>query len=187
MCVSGVFIDCGASYSTTVNGLEWLPDAGYVSAGTSKVIPAYGLFPTLSTVRTFPLLGNVFRKFCYEIPAVRNRKYLIRTTYYYGGINADGDPPVFDQMVDGTLWSVVNTTEDYASGNLSYYESVFMPTGKNLSVCLAANVYTDSDPFISALEVVMLADRLYNSTDFRKNALSLVARSSFGYDGPVIG
>ncbi|KAH6788094.1 Leucine-rich repeat family protein [Perilla frutescens var. hirtella] len=185
----GVLIDCGADVGSTINGLEWLPDSGYISAGSSKIIAAEGLIPTLATVRSFPLQNNVFKKFCYEIPVDRTKKYLVRTTYYYGGVNGNDNvnPPVFDQIVDGTLWSVVNTTEEYLGGNSSYYEGVFMPTGKNLSVCVAGNTYTDSDPFISALEVVLLWDQLYNSTDFRANALSLVARHSFGYDGPVIG
>ncbi|KAL3641991.1 hypothetical protein CASFOL_012806 [Castilleja foliolosa] len=185
----GVFINCGANASSTIDGLDWLSDTGYVSAGTSHIITQQVLIQTLSTVRTFPIRNNVFKKFCYEIPVERTSKYLIRTTYYYGGVNGNGNvnPPVFDQIVDGTLWSVVNTTDDYVNGNLSYYEGVFMPTGKNLSVCLAANTYTDSDPFISALEVVLLLDQLYNSTDFRAYGLSLVARHNFGYDGPVIG
>ncbi|XP_011071564.1 probable LRR receptor-like serine/threonine-protein kinase At1g67720 [Sesamum indicum] len=181
-----VFIDCGANVKSTFNDLEWLPDNDYISAGTSKNITAPVLVPTLATVRTFPLQNNAFKKFCYEIPVDRTRKYLIRATYYYGGVNGNVNPPVFDQIVDGTLWSVVNTTDDYLRGDSSYYEGVFMPTGKNLSVCLAANTYTDSDPFISALEVVLLWDQLYNSTDFKAYSLSLVARHSFGYDGPVI-
>jgi len=113
-------------------------------------------------------------------------KYLVRTTYFYGGINAQDLPPVFDQMVDGTFWRVVNTTEDYMQGLSSYYEGVFLARGKSLSVCIAANTYTNSDPFISALEVVLLADSLYNSTDFGAYALSLFARHSFGNSGPVI-
>ncbi|KAG8370181.1 hypothetical protein BUALT_Bualt14G0090500 [Buddleja alternifolia] len=184
--LTGVFIDCGATVGSTINGLEWQPDTYYISTGTSNYITAEGLIPTLSTLRTFPLQNNIFKKFCYEIPVDRTRKYLIRTTYYYGGMNGNVNPPVFDQIVDGTLWGVVNTTEDYVNGNLSYYEGVFMPTGKNLSVCLSANTYTDSDPFISALEVVLLSDQLYNSTNFRANALSVVARHNFGYNGPVI-
>ncbi|KAL7081058.1 hypothetical protein ACP275_14G016500 [Erythranthe tilingii] len=185
----GVFIDCGSNDGLTLNGLQWVPDTGYISTGTSKNIAKQGLVPTLATVRTFPLQDNLFKKFCYEIPVNERRtmKHLVRTTYYYGGVNGNGNPPVFDQIVDGTFWSVVNTTDDYVTGNLSYYEGVFMPTGKNLSVCLAANVYTDSDPFISALEVVPLWDQLYNSTDFKSFAFSLVSRNSFGYDGPVIG
>ncbi|KAL6526560.1 hypothetical protein OROGR_015650 [Orobanche gracilis] len=182
----GVFINCGANAKSTVDGLDWLPDDGYISTGTSKTITQQVVTPTLATLRTFPLQNNVLKKFCYEIPVDRTRKYLIRTTFYYGGVNGNNDPPVFDQIVDGTLWSVVNTTEEYVNGNVSYYEGVFMPSGKNLSVCLAANTYTDSDPFISVLEIVLLWDQLYNSTDFRAYGLSLVARNSFGYDGSVI-
>lgn len=111
---------------------------------------------------------------------------MVRTTYFYGGINGRSSPPVFDQIVDGTFWAVVNTTEDYANGMSSYYEGVFLAQGKTMSVCIGSNTYTDSDPFISALEFVILHDSLYNSTDFKSNGLRLVARHSFGYNGPII-
>lgn len=120
------------------------------------------------------------------MPAYRTGKYLIRTTYFYGGINGHDLPPVFDQIVDGTFWGMVNTTEDYIQGKASYYEGVFVAQGKSISVCVAANTYTDSDPFISALEFVVLADSLYNSTDFGTYGLSLVARHSFGHSGDII-
>ncbi|KAF2284159.1 hypothetical protein GH714_019641 [Hevea brasiliensis] len=87
---------------------------------------------------------------------------------------------------DGTFWSVVNTTEDYANGMSSYYEGVFLAQGKTMSLCIGANSYTDSDPFISALEFVILGGSLYNSTDFKRYGLSLVARHSFGYSGSII-
>ncbi|EPS64562.1 hypothetical protein M569_10219, partial [Genlisea aurea] len=183
---SGVFIDCGADSGITLNGIQWIPDAGYVSAGTPRAISVPVLAPILAKLRSFPLRNNVFKKFCYEIPVDRARKYLVRTSYYYGGVNGNANPPVFDQIVDGTFWSVVNTTVDYANGSASYYEGIFMPKGKNLSVCVAANTYTDSDPFISALEVVLLFDQLYNSTDFTSNALALIARHSFGDDGRIV-
>ena len=110
---------------------------------------------------------------------------MVRATYFYGGING-GDhpsPPVFDQIVDWSFWSVVNTTEDFTNGNYTNYEGVFLAQGKTMSFCIGANSYTDSDPFISALEFVILGDSLYNTTDFSNFALSLVARSSFGYSG----
>lgn len=108
---------------------------------------------------------------------------MVRTTYYYGGANGLDSPPVFDQIVDGTVWSVVNTTEDYDRGLTSYYEGVFEAKGKSISVCIGSNTYTDSDPFISALEVVLLGESLYNTTDFVNHGLRLVARHSFGYTG----
>lgn len=113
---------------------------------------------------------------------------MVRATYFYGGVNGPDhpSPPVFDQIVDGTLWSVVNTTVDYANGNYTNYEGVFSAQGKTMSFCIGSNSYTDSDPFISALELVILADSLYNTTDFSNFGLSLVARHSFGYSGPPI-
>ncbi|PKI51568.1 hypothetical protein CRG98_028040 [Punica granatum] len=89
-------------------------------------------------------------------------------------------------MVDGTLWSMVNTTEDYAGSMFSYYEGIFPARGKTMSFCIGANSYTDSDPFISALEFIQLGDSLYNSTDFGNYSLSLVARDAFGSRQMVI-
>ncbi|KAI3803996.1 hypothetical protein L1987_32163 [Smallanthus sonchifolius] len=184
-----VLIDCGTNASSVIDGRQWLPDSGFISTGTSKTLTLNNLFPTLSTVRSFPLLPTNLRrrKFCYVVPVYRTAKYLVRTTYYYGGVNARVlSPPVFDQVVDGTFWSVVNTTEDYGRGTASYYEGVFRAAGKSMSVCLASNTYTESDPFISALELVLLGDSVYNSTDFGNSSLRLVARHSFGYGGPII-
>ncbi|KAK9161167.1 hypothetical protein Syun_007508 [Stephania yunnanensis] len=61
-----------------------------------------------------------------------------------------------------------------------------MAKGKSMSVCVATNVYTDSDPFMSAFEVLILGGSAYNSTDFRKHGLGLVARNMFGYDGEIV-
>lgn len=95
-------------------------------------------------------------------------------------------PPVFDQIVDGTFWRVVNTTEDYRKGSTSFYEAVFEAKGTTMSVCIASNTYTESDPFISSLEMLLLGDSLYNTTNFDSYALSLVARHSFGHNRSII-
>ncbi|XP_047336318.1 putative leucine-rich repeat receptor-like serine/threonine-protein kinase At2g14440 [Impatiens glandulifera] len=176
-------IDCGATTSSIIGDRHWLPDTNYISYGTPKTLETIVNDVTLSTVRTFPLSGNVNRKFCYQVPVFRSAKYLVRTTYFYGG---NRSPPVFDQMVDGTFWSPVNTTDDFMNGLASYYEGIFVAGGKNMSVCIAANSFTDADPFISALELVILENSLYNSTDFSKYGLRLVARHSFGYNGSII-
>ncbi|GAV74792.1 LRR_1 domain-containing protein/LRRNT_2 domain-containing protein/Malectin_like domain-containing protein [Cephalotus follicularis] len=179
-------IDCGSTVGSTIDGRRWHPDTSYISVGTPTTIATPVLDPTLSTVRSFPLQNNLHKKFCYAVPVYRGSKYMVRTTYFYGGINGVDSPPVFDQMVDGTLWSVVNTTADYSNGMASYYEGVFEAQGKSMSVCVGVNIYTDSDPFISALEFVILGDSLYNSTDFKSHGLSLVSRHIFGYSGPII-
>ncbi|KAF2545435.1 hypothetical protein F2Q70_00023918 [Brassica cretica] len=182
---SAILIDCGASAATVITGRRWQPDGDFISAGTSKNVSEQVLGQVLSTVRSFPLTRR--RKFCYVVAVSRGWKYTIRTTYFYGGVNGKANPPpVFDQIVDGTLWGVVNTTADYADGLASYYEGVFLAQGKSLSVCVASNSYTASDPFISALEVVRLDGTVYNSTEFGGFGLSLVARHAFGYTGPLI-
>ncbi|KAL6188747.1 hypothetical protein ACLB2K_040138 [Fragaria x ananassa] len=181
----GTLINCGAEVESEIDGRHWLPDSSFLSgAGASKTLNKSGLVPILSTLRSFPNVQG--RKYCYNVQVYRNAKYMVRTTYYYGGINGQNSPPVFDQIIDGTLWAVVNTTEDVVNDMSSYYEGVFLAQSKTMSVCVGANTYTDSDPFISALEFVILGDSLYNSTDFKANGLSLVARHGFGYNGPLI-
>ncbi|KAK4257925.1 hypothetical protein QN277_007449 [Acacia crassicarpa] len=181
----GYFLDCGAISSSSIDGLPWTSDSGFISTGTPKNLTTPVLAQTLSTVRSFPLQD---RKNCYNFLVYRGARYMVRTTYFYGGVNGPNhpSPPVFDQMVDGTFWGVVNTSADYASGNYTNYEGVFLAQGKTMSVCIGSNTYTDSDPFISALQLVILGDSLYNFTDFNKFGFSLVARHNFGYSGPPI-
>lgn len=153
--------------------------------GNTTTIKQKDLIPILSTLRYFPDKSS--RKHCYNFPVAKTSKYLIRTTYYYGNFDGKNNPPVFDQIVGGTKWSVVNTSEDYAKGQSSYYEIIVGVPGKRLSVCLAKNAHTlSSSPFISALDVQSLEDTMYNSTDLGSYKLSLIARNSFGGDGEII-
>lgn len=161
-----------------------MTDEGFVSVGNKSTINQPDLLPVLSTLRYFP--NTSARKYCYTFPVIKGGKFLVRTTYYYGGFDGGKEPPVFDQIIDGTMWSIVNTTEDYANGLSSYYEIVVAAQAKTLSVCLARNEHTVSSPFISAVELQTLEDSVYNSTDFGKYALASVARNSFGYDGDMI-
>lgn len=183
----GFLLNCGADPSDEVitNGVKYISDVGFTSSGNRTHLKASNLLPILTTLRYFP--DPTARKYCYEIPVIKGGKYLLRTTYYYGRFDGGKEPPVFDQIVDGTKWSIVNTTEDHANGLSSFYELVVVAMGKMLSVCLARNEKTVSSPFISALELEFLEDSLYNTTDFGKYALSTVARSSFGSEEDMIG
>ncbi|XP_072961628.1 senescence-induced receptor-like serine/threonine-protein kinase [Typha angustifolia] len=188
--LSGFLIDCGSVSSLVdARGLTWSSDDRFISSGVPLNVSIPGLEPTLSTLRSFPYRPSSAarnRKFCYIIPIYRGGRYLVRTTYFYGGVNGLGAPPVFDQIVDGTFWTKVNTTADYAAGMSSYYEAVFLAKGKTISVCIAGNAaYTESDPFISALEVILLDNSVYNATNFNENAMGLIARSKFGSPGPI--
>lgn len=179
--MAGVLLSCGSSEEKTVGSLKYLPDKDFISVGnTTSLQGTDDLVPVLSTLRYFP--DKSARKFCYVFSVIKRGKYLVRTTYYYGGFDGGKEPPVFYQIIEGTKWSIVNTTEDYANGLSSYYEIVVAATGKKLSVCLARNKNTTSHPFISALELELLEDSVYNSTKFAKYALSTVARTTFGDD-----
>lgn len=184
---AGYLINCGAGASDelSMGSLKYITDEGFTKVGNkSSVKHPDHLLPILTTLRYFP--DATARKYCYVIPVIKGGKYLVRTLYYYGGFDGGKEPPVFDLIVDGTKWSTVNTTEDYANGLSSYYELVVVAMGRMLSVCLARNERTFSSPFISALEVVSLDDSMYNTTDFGKYALSTVARSNFGSEGDMI-
>ncbi|XP_020220801.1 probable LRR receptor-like serine/threonine-protein kinase At5g59680 [Cajanus cajan] len=175
----GYYLDCGGTKEVTVDNLKYIPDGSYIKVGNTTPINKPDLLPILSTLRYFS--DTSARKYCYSFPVFKGGKYLVKTMYYYGGFDGGKQPPVFDQIVEGTKWGVVNTTEDYAKDLSSYFEIVVVPAGKTLSVCLARNSHTgSSSPFISALEVKSLDASLYKSTDFTKYALVTVARNAFG-------
>ncbi|KAI9181923.1 hypothetical protein LWI28_020091 [Acer negundo] len=178
--VAGLLVSCGSSEEQTVGSLKYIPDYDLISVGNTTSLKGTDLLPVLSTLRYFP--DRFARKSCYVFSVIKGGKYLLRTTYYYGGFDGGIEPPVFDQIIEGTKWSIVNTTEDYANGLSSYYEIIVAATGKNLSVCLARNENTTSHPFISALELELLEGSVYNSTKFTEYALSTVARTTFGDD-----
>lgn len=119
---------------------------------------------------------------------IKGGKFLIRTTYFYGGFDGGNEPPLFDQIIDGTTWTKVNTTEDYKNGLSSYYEIIVIANAKTLDVCLASNENTKAkaSSFISSLEVMNLDASLYNSTDFSKYGLITIARTNFAADGGII-
>ncbi|KAE9607273.1 putative non-specific serine/threonine protein kinase [Lupinus albus] len=175
----GYFIDCGGTNEVKVENILYTPDVNYINVGNTTTINEPNILPTLTTLRYFPDASA--KKYCYSLPVIKSSKYIVKTIYYYGGFDGGKQPPVFDQIIEGTRWSIVNTTEDYAKGLSSYYEVVVKSFGKTLSVCLARNADTgSSSPFISALEVKSLDDSLYNPIDFTKYALVTVARHTFG-------
>ncbi|THG02459.1 hypothetical protein TEA_022429 [Camellia sinensis var. sinensis] len=180
----GFLLNCGSDNELQEGGLKYITDDGFITVGNKTTLKQPGLHLVLSTLRYFP--DNAAHKYCYVFPVIKGGKFLVKTTYYYGGYDGEKEPPVFDQFIDGTKWSMVNTTEDYANGLSSFYEIIVTAHGKTLSVCLARNQHTVSSPFISALELQHLEDSLYNSTDFDNYALSTVARNCFGCEAQII-
>lgn len=181
---AGVLINCGSSKPIQVGPVQFIPDEGLIDTGNTTALKTPNLLPLLTTLRFFP--DEKANKYCYVVPSVKGGKYLVRTSYYYGGFDEGTAPPVFDQIIDGTKWGTVNTTDDYAKGLSSYYEIVFGAAGTKMSVCLARNAQTVGSPFISGIEIMSLGDSLYNTTDLSQYALSSVARHSFGHDDEII-
>ncbi|XP_017971471.1 PREDICTED: putative leucine-rich repeat receptor-like serine/threonine-protein kinase At2g14440 [Theobroma cacao] len=181
----GLLITCGSSVKQTVpdTKVTYIPDDGFTLVGNKTALKNKDLLPVLTTLRYFP--DKSARKYCYKFQAIKGGKYLVRTIYYYGGFDGGKEPPVFDQIIGGTKWSIVNTTEDYANGLTSFYEIIVVAPTKTLSVCLARNTHTASSPFISAIEVITVDDSMYNSTDFANYALVTVARGAFGNEDSI--
>ncbi|KMZ56898.1 Leucine-rich repeat protein kinase family protein [Zostera marina] len=177
-------INCGSTERINISGIVWLSDESYSLSGTPRNLTIPGLSPTLSTLRSFPYRkSDGPRKFCYRIHIYSNATYLIRATFFYGAPS----PPVFDLLLDGTLWTVVNTTADYERDLASYYEIIYRPVRpKTVSLCLAGTDYTEGNLFISSIEMVILDPSAYNATDFESYALGLISRSAFGYAGPML-
>lgn len=175
--VSGFLLNCGGNEKIQQDSLTYGPDDRFIKTGNKSEIKQEGLVPLLSSVRHFP--ADAEEKFCYNFPVNKGKKLIIKTIYYYGGFDGGTEPPIFDQIIDGTKWNI-NTSADYADGLSSYYEVIMVAQNKVLSICLARNEHTTSDPFISAIEVLYLDDSLYNTTDFGKYALVTLARHSFG-------
>ncbi|TMW86450.1 hypothetical protein EJD97_021363 [Solanum chilense] len=173
----GFLLNCGGNEKIQQDSLTYGPDDRFIKTGNKSEIKQEGLVPLLSSVRHFP--SDAEEKFCYNFPVSKGKKLIIKTIYYYGGFDGGTEPPIFDQIIDGTKWNI-NTSADYADGLSSYYEVIMVAQNKVLSICLARNEHTTSDPFISAIEVLYLDDSLYNTTDFGKYALVTLARHSFG-------
>ncbi|KAL0384207.1 UNVERIFIED_CONTAM: protein disulfide-isomerase SCO2 [Sesamum radiatum] len=182
----GYLLNCGADEEAVEGPLKYVPDDYFISTGNKTTLSRTDILPRLRTLRFFP--NAKARKFCYSFSVVKEGKYLVKTIYFYGGFDGGKEPPVFDQIIDGAKWGIVNTTEDYANGGSSFYETIVVARNKILSVCLARNQHTaaGSSPFISSVEVYLIDDSVYNSTNFNEYLLVTVARSRFGTDGEVI-
>ncbi|PWA37206.1 Leucine-rich repeat-containing N-terminal, type 2 [Artemisia annua] len=180
----GYLINCGSKIDVEQDGLTYLRDEGYTTTGNITTIKRKDILPILTTLRYFPYGPG---KHCYELPVIKGGKFLIRTTYFYGGFDGGNEPPLFDQIIDGTTWTKVNTTEDYKNGLSSYYEIIVIAKAKTLDVCLASNENTKAkaSSFISSLEVMNLDPSLYNSTDFSKYGLITIARTNFAAEGAM--
>jgi hypothetical protein len=212
-----VSIDCGSSRTsnyTDALGIEWVPDAalwpdiGGWSSTAAVPPPSNGttgdeLDEKYQTLRYFspPATSSAnasssatrnATKFCYVLPAVERKFYLIRATFWYGLYVTAAlysthktDAISFRMIVDTYAGAVINVSLPQ-SAPLTEEMYVRAQSGStSISVCFSA---ADSDggtsdaPFVSALELRPLPSDLtslamVNSTN---TALQRADRSDFG-------
>ncbi|CAM0954464.1 unnamed protein product [Alopecurus aequalis] len=177
-----ISIDCGlpgeTGYVDNTTKLPYVPDAGFIDAGTNHNISAEYVTPTQGkiwrNVRSFPD-GRGGRRSCYTLRSlVSGLKYLIRAMFLYGNYDGLNRWPVFDIYVGVNYWQTVNITE---SDMPVIAEVITVISGDSVQVCL---VNTGSGtPFISSLELRPLKNKLYPQAD-ASQALVLGGRANVG-------
>ncbi|XP_043710863.1 probable LRR receptor-like serine/threonine-protein kinase At1g05700 [Telopea speciosissima] len=176
-----VSIDCGSSSSSAYKddiGITWTGDGTYINTGENKVVQTTtnSISKVMSTLRVF----STRKKNCYSIPITKGTKVLVRASFYYGNYDKKSSPPSFDVLLDGNLWSSVDTS---ISSDVLFIEAILVERSDSISVCLA-QTQPNQFPFISALEVRSLESTMYPYFD-SNYALLLRRRNSFGANQTV--
>ncbi len=155
-----ISIDCGSNSTyTDSNSITWVPDTGYIFTGRNfNPMQLPGLPPSsLLSLRYFP---EDRTKHCYNLPANRSQKYMVRVTFvYFDFLGTGASPPTFNLEIQAQLAGTVSFT----SSIVSYFETYFVTTSDSIFVCLArinstsgttpTSTTTGGIPFITSLEL----------------------------------
>ncbi|KMZ70036.1 putative Protein kinase, partial [Zostera marina] len=151
-----ISIDCGQenSYQDPITGLPYVSDSDFIDTGENHKIPTNTKAANQQGyhLRSFP---NGTRN-CYRLQVVKDKKYLIRASFFYANYDGFNKTTKFDLYLNANLWKSINLFEV-----TSYYftEILAYASGNWMSVCL---VNTDSGtPFITSLELRPLDDYMY--------------------------
>ncbi|GLJ45084.1 hypothetical protein SUGI_0949110 [Cryptomeria japonica] len=150
-----IHLDCGAvgGYNDA-RGISWTSDEQYINSGEKRSIltDQSEVDQPLKHLRCFPQ----GKRNCYNLPAVRGIKYLIRACFLYGNYDGRESQPQFELLVDANFWATVvinNSNKTFCNGINA------MARGPSINVCLACS--TDDVPFISTLEFRLLMPAMY--------------------------
>ncbi|GLJ45082.1 hypothetical protein SUGI_0949080, partial [Cryptomeria japonica] len=167
-----ISLDCGAldGYDDA-GGISWTSDEQYINSGEKRSIltDQSEVGQPFKHLRCFPQ----GKRNCYNLPAVRGRKYLIRACFLYGNYDGRESQPQFELLVDANFWATVvinNSTKTFCNGINA------MARGPSINVCLARS--TDDVPFISTLELRLLMPAMY---EFVGQYLSLISTVHMDY------
>ncbi|KAK9282392.1 hypothetical protein L1049_005309 [Liquidambar formosana] len=176
-----ISIDCGATegYDDSDTAIFYKPDAGFIDTGnnmrissefTSQYLPQWQ-----TNLRSFPQGARN----CYTLKPEqgKNQNYMIRAYFVYGNYDGKNKPPVFDLYLGVNRWDTIELEDP---SDPPFREIMHISLTDNIDVCL---VNTGSGiPFISALELRLLNNSLYN---FESGALQYVLRQNVNGENSI--
>ncbi|KAI3766500.1 hypothetical protein L2E82_16563 [Cichorium intybus] len=174
-----ISIDCGivkgSTYTDNVTNINYVSDADFIDTGEiHNILPIYNSFTIgtqLSTLTSFP--QNT--RNCYTLKPTQGKgnRYLIRARFMYGNYDFKSQLPEFDVYLGPDYWDTVKLNSSSKPANM---EIVHVSSSDYIHVCLVNT--GRGTPFISAIEVRLLANNMYEETSF--GSLYLFARVNFG-------
>ncbi|WRX32955.1 Malectin-like domain - like 10 [Theobroma cacao] len=165
-------IDCGESdiYADDYS-MGWVGDENYIQHGEAVVVQSSkSVSQAMTTLRVF----TDRKKNCYSIAAGKGSQVLVRASFFYGNYDKKSSPPSFDLLFDGNHWATVETSGD----EVVSHEVIYVTKRDTVSVCVA-QTSPNMFPFISAIEVRSLDEKMYGHID-SNYALMLRRRVAYG-------
>lgn len=170
-----ISVDCGGAtnYTDPSTGLAWISDKGIMKYGTSVMVEnPNGNRVQYRARRDFPPDN---KKYCYTLGTKERRRYLVRATFQYGGLQSEDSYPKFQLFLDATRWSTVTVLD---ASRVYVHEMIIRAPSGSIDVCICCAV--TGSPFISTIELRPLNLSMY-ATDFEdKFFLKVAARVNFG-------
>ncbi|XP_021279175.1 probable LRR receptor-like serine/threonine-protein kinase At1g05700 [Herrania umbratica] len=165
-------IDCGESDIYTDDySMGWVGDENYIQHGEAVVVQSSkSVSQAMTTLRVF----TDRKKSCYSVDANKGSQVLVRASFFYGNYDKKSSPPSFDLLFDGNHWATVETSSD----EVVSYEVIYVTKRDTVSVCVA-QTSPNMFPFISAIEVRSLDEKMYGHID-SNYALMLRRRVAYG-------
>ncbi|PKA58476.1 Uncharacterized protein AXF42_Ash008763 [Apostasia shenzhenica] len=112
---------------------------------------------------------------CYSVDVPGGGQILVRASFFYGNYDGRHSPPTFGLEFDGNRWAAVRTAED----EVVQHEAIYVARGGRTSVCVVRTKAGEL-PFVSAIEVRALGEKMYGRYDRNTSALVLAGRVAAG-------
>ncbi|KVI05895.1 Concanavalin A-like lectin/glucanase, subgroup [Cynara cardunculus var. scolymus] len=174
-----ISIDCGMvegpSYTDNRTGINYVSDVDFIDSGEiHTILPIYNSFTIdkqLITLSSFP--QNTRNCYTLKPNQGKGNRYLIRARFMYGNYDFNGQLPEFDVYLGPDYWDTMKLN---SSSKPVSMEIIHVPSSDYIHVCLVNT--GRGTPFISAIELRLLASNMYEETNF--GSLYLFARVNFG-------